>query len=131
MGARTKISNSAETWGLYLPHILKELTYLQNWVYDRSSKMRHQKIFWQDWKKPFLCVQRALAWSILIRIGFLNLQHVAEHLLFQRSQMDVWNLKVWKLQSFRGRSLPIQISKFLITVKIGFGKLVNFILWFL
>ena len=121
----TKIKIFAESWRIYLPHISKDLVYLERWIHDRTSKLKHQKLFWQNQQKLFFYVQRTLPWSILIRIGLSNLQHVAEHLLFQCSQMDIWFWEYWYLQSFQSKSLPLEVSKFLISVKTGFGILVN------
>ena len=94
------------------------------------TNFTHQKSSWQNWQKLFFHVLKALSWSILIRIELSKFEHVADHLLFQCSQMDFWFKKYWRLQSFQTKSLHLQFSEFLITVKAGFGKLIDFMLWF-
>ena len=67
-------------------------------------------------EKLFFHVWNALDWSILIRIEISKFQHVADHLLYQCSQMGFGISKVWNLQSFQSKSLPLTFSEFLFTV---------------
>ena len=82
----------------------------------QSTKLKWPKLHLAELKKLFFHVWNALDWSILIRIEISKFQHVADHLLYQCSQMGFGISKVWNLQSFQSKSLPLTFSEFLFTV---------------